>query len=217
MRFILNRDTFSRAVAGPLAIALLATALLGCDQIGQAIDDNKGKLDVPIETDYSFPTAFDVGKATGQAAGQPAPADVEHDLSVPGQDVDLIKEAPALKNAEGRVKSLEITRIEALPSTNTVTGALPSFDLLIGPLGEKDASKAKKIATIPAIPSKSTAVVKATIDAAGMKEAQQYLTTLKFSQHLVAKMVVKKGDTVPGGKADLKVTLGMKAVLNPVK
>lgn len=198
-------------------IASACVGLTGCDQIGDAIDNNKNVLDVPIETEYSFPTAFDVGAATGQAAGQKAPAKVTHDLSVPGQDVDLVKEAPALANAKGRVKSMEITKIEALPSTNTVTGALPSLDLLIGALGEKDVSKAIKIATIPSIPSKSTAVVSATIDAQGMKDAQKYLTTLGFSQHLVAKLVVEKDDTVPGGKADMTVTLGVKAVLNPIK
>lgn len=201
---------------GLLAVAALV-ALAGCDQINDAIDDNKGVLDVPIETEYAFPTSFDVGAVTGQTAGQKAPDKVEHDLSVPGQDIDLIKEAPALKNAEGRVKSLEILKIDALPTANTVTGPLPSFDLLIGALGEKDTTKAIKIATIPAIPPKSTALVQAQIDVQGLKDAQQHLTALKFSQHLVAKMVINKGEEIPGGKADLTVTLGLKAVLNPIK
>ncbi len=200
-----------------VAACLLLAPLCACDQIAEAIDDNKDKLDVPIETTHSFPTAFDVGAATGKAAGQKAPAKIEHDLSVPGQDVDLIKEAPALKNAEGRVKSLEIKRIEAKPTANSVTGTLPSFDLLIGPLGEKNAANAIKIATIPAIPAKSMAVVAATIDAQGMKDAQAHLTKLRFSQHLVAKLVVNKDDQVPGGKAALNVTLSLKAVLNPIQ
>jgi hypothetical protein len=209
--------TIAKIFLPAFALLIATTSLSGCDQLSDAIDDNKSKLDVPIETTYSLPAAFDVGAATGAAAGQKAPADVTHDLSAPGQDVDLIKEAPALKNAEGRVKSLEIIKIEALPSSNSITGALPSFDLLIGPVGEKDSSKAIKVATIPSIPSKSTAVVAATIDAQGMKDAQTHLTTLRFSQHLVAKMVIKKGETVPGGKANLSVTLGLKAVLSPIK
>ncbi len=203
------------AILTTALIALLAAA--GCDQIGDAIDDNKDVLNVPIETDYTFKTAFDIGAATGKLAGQKAPDKIDEDLSLPAQDVDLVKEAPALKDAKGRVKSLEITKIQAKPFSNSVTGTLPSFDIYIGQLGEKDVSKAFKIATIPPIPPKSTAAVNATIHAQGTKDAQQYLTTLAFSQFLVARLVVEKGGDVPGGKANLDVTLALKAVLNPLK
>lgn len=198
-------------------LSLVVTLTVGCDQLQDTIDDPKSALNVPISTSYTFKTAFDIGAATGALAGQKAPETVEKDLSVPAQDVDLVKEAPVLKDAKGRVKSLEITKIEAKPFSNSVTGALPSFDLYIGALGEKDVAKAIKIATIPPIPSKSTDTFAATIDAQGMKDAQQHLTTLAFSQFLVAKLVVNKGEDVPGGKANLDVTLGLKAVLNPIK
>ena len=210
------RQVISTCKAIAATIAVLAIGV-GCDQISDAIDENKGVLNVPIETDYTFPTAFDVGAATGALAGQKAPDKMEKDLSAPAQDVDLVKEAPALKDAKGRVKSLEITKIVAKPKSNSVTGVLPSFDIYIGALGNEDLSKAFKIATIPPIPAGSTANVNATIDSQGTADAQQHLITLAFSQFVVAKMVIEKGDQVPGGKADLDVTLGLKAVLNPIK
>ena len=194
-----------------LTSTLIALGLcVGCDQLSES-------LDVDIVTDYTFPAAIDVGAVTGGTAGTVAPAQVSKDLAVPAQDVDLVKEAPALKDAKGRVKSIELTKISALPKTNTVTGVLPAFDIYIGALGNTDVKNAFKIATIPAIPAGSNTVVNATIDAEGTKSAQQFLTTLAFSQMLVAKLVVEKGESIPGGEADLNVTLGLKAVLNPVK
>ncbi len=200
-----------------LAVITLASLSVGCDQLSDAIGDSKSTLDVTIETDYTFKTALDVAAATGEAAGTKTPTELAKDMSLPAQDVDLVKEAPALKDAKGRVKSLEITQIQATPSANSVTGTLPSFDIYIGALGEKDVSKAFKIATIPPIPSKSTAVVNATIHAQGTKNAQQHLTTLASSQFMVAKLVVAKGGEVPGGKTDLSIKMALKAVLSPVK
>ena len=210
-------NTTTRSLTPVLLAAFTAVALLGCNEIADAIDENKDALDVPVSASHSFPAKFDVGKATGQTAGQKAPAEVTHDLSVPAQDLDLIAQVPELKNAEGRVKSFEITKLAATPKTNTVTGALPSFDLYIGALGNKDLTKAVKVATIPSIPGKSTAVIAATLPAAGMKAAQEHFTKLRFSQSMVAKLVVKKGEEVPDGAADLSITMGLKIVLNPIK
>ncbi len=208
---LLNRTTLT------VAILVSALAFTGCDQFNKAVDDNKSLLDIPISTEYEFATSFDIGTAMGAAAGQLAPADVSKTIAPPPSDVDLVAEVQALKDAKGRVKSFEITKIVVTPTTNTVTTALPSFELYIGPIGAKDTAGSAKIATIPSIPAGSTTAVNAVLDAAGQKTAQQWLTTLAFSQGMAATMVVKKGETVPAGKADLKIAMGLKIVLNPIK
>lgn len=197
---------------------LLAPLMFGgCDQFSKVVEDNKSKLDIPISTDYEFVTAFDIGGAMGAAAGQTTPKDLTQSIAPPPSDVDLVAEVQALKDAKGRVKSFEILKIEVTPTTNTVTSDLPAFDLFIGPMGAKDTSGSAKIATIPSIKAGSTALVTAQLDAAGQKQAQQWLTSLAFSQGMVATMVVKKGDKVPSGKANLKIAMGLKVVLNPIK
>ena len=207
----LNRITLT------VALLMSALALTGCDQFNKAVDDNKSLLDIPISTDYEFTTSFDIGTAMGPAAGQPAPADVSKTIAPPPSDVDLVAEVQALKDAKGRVKSFEITKIVITPTTNTLTSDLPSLELYIGPIGATDTTGSAKIATIPPIKAGATAAVNAVLDAAGQNAAQQWLTTLAFSQGMAATMVVKKGETVPGGKADLKIAMGLKIVLNPIK
>ncbi len=200
------------------AIGLAALlALAACDQINDAIDDNKGALDVPVSTTWGFPFTMDLGQATGALAGQKAPEAKEHDLSTPAVDVDLVAEAPALANAKGRVKRLEITALTITPTANTVTGKLPAFDIYIGPKGATKPEDAVKIATVPSIEGGSTAAISAPIDSAGMEAAQPHLTSLAFAQLVVAKLAVAKGDDVPGGKADLTVDLALKATLNPLQ
>ncbi len=209
------------ARSNSLLTTLLAVAavlsLTACDQFADAVDENKNKLDVPVQTSYTFSTSFDIGAIMGSAAGQKAPQKIEKDLSLPATSIDLVKQVPALANAKGRVKSFEITKIDAHPKVNSVTGALPSFDLHVGAHSNTDLAQTAKIATIPSIPSKSTAVVAAVLHKDGMAAAQPHFTALAFSQMIVAKMVVNKGETVPGGKADLDITLAIKAVLNPIK
>ncbi len=204
--------------AATLACALTALALTaGCSQVDGFVNDNKNLLDVPITTEYEFTTSFDIGASMGAAAGLPAPADISQEIAPAPSDVDLITEVPALKDAKGRVKSFEITIISVTPTTNTVTSDLPAFDLFIGAMGAKDTKGSAKIATIPSIKAGSTAEVTAALDAAGQKTAQQWLTQLAFSQGMAATMTVKKGEKVPSGKADLKIKMGLKVVLNPIK
>ncbi|MCO4764129.1 MAG: hypothetical protein KC502_21640 [Myxococcales bacterium] len=204
-------------IAHASAFALIAAVATGCGSFSDFVDDNKNKLDIPVTTDYEFVTSFDIGGAMGAAAGKPSPAELKKAIAPPPSKVDLVLEVPALSDAKGRVKSFEILKIVVTPTTNTVTSDLPAFDLYIGPMDAKDTSGSAKIATIPAIKAGSTAVVNAVLDAAGQKAAQQWLTTLAFSQGMVATMIVKKGENVPSGKADLKIAMGLKVVLNPIK
>ncbi|MEY3014060.1 MAG: hypothetical protein RIT45_2795 [Pseudomonadota bacterium] len=202
-----------------LACSLLATVSIttGCDQINSFVDDNKSKLNVPIETEQVAQIAFDLGAVSGAAAGQPSPAAVEEKLPLPPADIDLNKESQALADNKGLIKRLEITGIEVTPTENTATSALPAFEIRIGAFGETDITKTAKIATVPAIPAGSTAVVSAAIDAAGTDAAQTNLLALAFSQHVSATMKIAKGEKMPSGAAKLDIKMKLKATLNPVK
>lgn len=213
-------STAPRPLSSAFAIvaAFVAAGLVigGCDQFNAVVDKNADKLNVPIETEQVVEISVDIGAASGALAGQKAPDRIEQTLPLPPVDVDLNKESKALADNKGLIKRLEIVAVTVTPTTNTVTAALPKFELRIGAFGSTAAKDAFRIATIPAIPSKSTAVVDAVVDVAGTDAAQAHLLALAFSQHTVATMVVEKGADVPDGKADLKITMKLKATLNPL-
>lgn len=202
---------------GPAVLAsALVMALVGCDQLEEVVDNNKSKLNVPIETEQAVEVPIDLGAASGAAAGQPAPQDVDQAIAIPPAQLDLNKESKALADNKSKIKRLEFTSITATPTENTVTSALPAMEIWIGAFGAADTNGAAKIATIPSIPAGSTAPVQATIDAAGTDAAQAALLSLAFSQHTVAKLVIKKGEKLPSGAAKLQLKLKLKATLNPL-
>jgi hypothetical protein len=206
----------ARTVLALSTTATVAIATTGCDQLQDVVDDNKSKLNVPIETEQSAEFPIDFGAISGAAAGQPSPADLDQVIPIPPADVDLNKESKPLADNKKLIKRFEIVGITATPTTNTATMALPAIELWIGPFGAKDTANAVKIATIPSIPAGSTEAAAATIDAAGMDAAQATLLTLAFTQLTSAKLVVKKGDPMPSGAANLKITMKIKATLNPI-
>ncbi len=204
------------ARAATIALALALTLAAGCDQLEDVIDNNKSKLDLPIETEQKTTVPLDLGAAAGVAAGKPSPQDVSQPIAIPPVDLDLNKQSPELAKHKGAIKRIEFTGITVKPLTNTVTSALPVIEIWVGPMGGKDTTGAAKIATIPAIPAGSTAAVQATIDVAGTDAAQAHLLTLAFTQHTIAKLVVKKGENMPSGAANLELTMKLKATLNPL-
>ena len=163
--------------------------------------------------------SLDVGALTGALAGQPAPAPgLTQDLALPPVAVDLNKSQPNIaKYANGHIVTLEINKIAVTPSNNTLTADLPALDIYFGPATAKTVADGIKVATIPPIKAGSTTAVDATIDAAAMTQAgTKYLSTLAFSQIMDGKLVIATGGAVPGGKVDLKLDLGLHAVVTPL-
>lgn len=198
-----------------LAVALgsLLVASSGCD----LINDTADSLNLPIEFDHSLNANLDIGAATGQAAGQPAPADVTYDLDLPPVPVDLASANSQIAANRNKLRSVEFTSIRVQPTSNSLTSATPPLDVYIGAKGATSVDDGIKIATIPPIPAGSTGVVNATIDAAGQTAAQGHITSLDFTVILSAALDVQAGETVPGGAAALTITLAVKAVVNPTK
>ncbi|PKN57451.1 MAG: hypothetical protein CVU23_01250 [Betaproteobacteria bacterium HGW-Betaproteobacteria-17] len=192
-----------RLVATLLIFA--TTALGGCD------------LEIPIGFNHAFDVPIALGDATGAAAGQTAPADVSYPVAMNAVTVDLVSSSTQLASNRDKVQSISLTGVTVTPRANTLTGATPPIDLYIGPAGATSPTQAVKIATLPAIPAGSTAVVTASIDATGQQNAQPWLTSLDFTVIPVATLTVKAGQTVPGGAADLHIVLGVEATVDALK
>ena len=207
-----------RALVRAAYLALPLVALPACDLFNQAKSAVETAAQIPIDVQQSTKVSFDVGQALGPTAGQTTPVKITQDLPLPAVPVDLNKDQPNLaKYANGHVVTVEINKIAVTPTTNTMTADLPSLDIYFGPANATKASDGIKVATIPSIPKGSTAAVDAIIDTAAMKTAgTQYLAKLAFAEIMTGKLVVEAGSAVPTGKIDLKLDLGVHAVVTPL-
>ncbi|TNF36772.1 MAG: hypothetical protein EP329_04800 [Deltaproteobacteria bacterium] len=189
-----------------LVALLAATSLTGCDS-----------LDIPIGFDQSFDVHVSLGDVTGAAAGQPAPADASYPLALSPIRIDLVSSSPQLESNRDKVQSITLGGLTVTPSNNSLTAATPPIDLYVAPAGATSPSQGLRIATLPSVPAGSTAVVSASIDAAAQQSAQPWLTSLDFVFIPVATLSVQQGQTVPGGAADLHVTVGVEATIDALK
>ncbi len=200
--------------ARPLITPVIAA--LGLAAVVPACDVFTEGLDVPIAFATTFDFAVDLGEATGAAMGQRSPVDAEYPLTIGVVDVDLVSGNAQLAANRDKIEAVEITEVTATPMTNTLTAATPPIDIYVGPAGATSPSQAVLVATLPAIPAGSRAAGVATIDAAGQAEAQALLLSFDFVIIPVATLSVSAGETVPGGEADLRVALGIKAIIDPL-
>lgn len=184
---------------------------------GAACDSATDLLDFPIEFGHTINTPVDLGQATGPAAGQPSPVDATYPLAMPAVPVDLVSANSDIAANRTKLRSVEFTGIRVAPTSNTLTAATPPIELYVGPAGATAPEQGVRIATLPAIPAGSTATASAAIDAAGQSQAQPWITSLNFTVIPKATLSVAAGQTVPGGAADLAITLDVKAVVNPAK
>jgi len=199
-----------KALVG-LLLVFVATGA-GCALFG--IDDDLG-FDLPISAEHSFNIPIDLGALP--TSGSVAPERLETPLPLPPAPVDLTKASPELNSNKDKLKSVEITKIRVKPKTNSLTAALPPLELYVGPSGALLPANGVRIATIPSIPAGSTAEVAGQIDDAGMASAQTYITSLQFAFIPASTLIVEKGQTVPGGSADLEITLEITATVDPTK
>lgn len=216
-RTFLTRRAIVRATTLALPLAAV-TALPACDLFNQAKAAVQNAAQIPIDQMESTKVTLDLTQVIGAAAGQTTPQDLNQEITTPASPLDLNKTQPEItKYANGHIVTLEINKIGVTPTTNTLTGDMPALDLYIGAVDAKDTSTAIKVATIPAIKAGSTAAFDAQIDTAAMTKAgTTYLSKLAFSQMMHTKLTVKAGDKVPGGKVDLKLDLGLHAVVTPL-
>jgi len=201
-------------VAALIAIAMLGTTA-ACSLFGIGDDG----FDLPIKVEHTFDINLDLSALP--TSGQTAPERLEiplnqPPLALPAIPVDLTNQQEIYDNKD-KLKSVEISQITIRPTANSVTADLPAIDLYVGPAGATDISNAIKVATIPSIPAGSTTTIGGEIDDAGMASAQQHITTLNFTFIPDATLVVEAGETVPGGAADLNITLAITATVDPTK
>ncbi|MDX9723348.1 MAG: hypothetical protein RBU37_21550 [Myxococcota bacterium] len=195
-----------------LVIASAALLTLGaCALFG--IEDNFS-FKLPIEHTQKIPLPqIDL---PSEGAGERAPQDITLPFSIPAIPVDLASASPDLKSNRDKLQRLELTALSVDAKSNTLSSALPSLDLYVGPLSGATVSNSVKIATIPPIDGAFVGKKAVPIDAAAMDEAQPYLTSLEFS-FLIGPLVVMQGQTIPGGSALLELELTLRAEVDPTK
>ena len=212
-RSFLSQRALVRATSLALPLAVLPV-LPACDLFKKV----EQAAQIPVDVMESAQVSLDVGQLTGQLAGKVTPVDLSQDLATPPIVLDLNKSQPDLaKYANGHIVTIEINKIVVTPTANTMTGDLPALEIYFGPTTAKGLADGVKVATIPPIPKGSLAPMDGVIYADAMATAgSKYLATLAFSEMLNGKLFVKAGDTVPGGKIDLKLDFHIHALVAPL-
>ncbi len=184
----------------------------GCALFG--LDDD-GWFDLPIATTKSLTVPLDL---ESPLSGQPAPEAVEEPIVLPVLPVDLASASEELANNRNKLKRLEITDIALQAKESTLTQALPALELYVGPRGASaDSAAWVMIGTTPVVPAGSQEQVRGVIVTEAMDAAQIYLTSLDFSFKIKGVMSIAAGEPMPGGGADLEITLRVKATVDPSK
>lgn len=207
-----------KLVIRALALGVTLVGVNACGIFDKAKASVEAAAELPLDATESTKITLDVSAVLGAAAGQTTPTELKQDVTTPPAVVDLNKSQPDLaKYANGHIKTVTITKITVQPTTNTLTGDLPALDIYIGPTDAKSTADGIKVATIPAIKAGSTTAFDAQIDTAAMASAgSKYLAKLAFSQALKGTLQVAAGGKVPSGKVDLKIDLGVHAVVSPL-
>ncbi|MGM0556299.1 MAG: hypothetical protein ACQEVA_07955 [Myxococcota bacterium] len=144
-------------------------------------------------------------------------AEIETDV-----DVDVVEQTgnEKLSQYAGNFKSIEIVAIEYEVKNNDLTFDLPESDLYIGPIPAETTEDegVAKLATIPTVAAGTNPSGTAEVAQAGREVSSEQLKQLKLSAILQATPVVKEGQPFPpSGSADVKLTIKVKFVANPIE
>ncbi len=114
--------------------------------------------------------------------------------------------------SEVNVKSMLVSAIN-----NTLTTSLPGFDILMGP---KDAKieNFDKVANLSGIPKGKTGELEDLIKSgASTATMSKHILKMAFQVGVKTTLTLKAGDTIPAGKAKLKVNLKLQVKVTPFK
>jgi hypothetical protein len=174
-------------------------------------------VEFTVDANELCPDGQDCSEQQAEAPMDQELAEIETDVNV-----DVVEQTgnDKLEQYAGNFKSIEIVAIEYEIQNNDLTFDLPESDLYIGPIpAEKtDDEGVAKLATIPTVPAMTNPSGTAQVAQAGREVSSEQLKQLKLSAILQATPVVKQGQPFPpSGSADIKLTIKVKFVANPLE
>ncbi len=173
-------------------------------------------VSLPINADVLCPPGIDCTEDSTPAANDIDLMDLEFDIKV---DVVEAMGNEKLQDIAKRLRTLEITSIDYEVSENTLNFDLPAIQIFLGPLtaDKHDSRGTIELTTIPPTAAGKNIAGNAPAVEANLQALSEQLKTLQFSAIPYAKPVIKKGQPFPPtGKANLKLTLNLKIVANPL-
>lgn len=201
-------------------LAVISIFSLACGWFDDELTDityrEKVPVTFPINADILCPPGVDCSENSTTAANDVQLMEIEFDVKI---DVVEAMGNSKLQDIASRLRTIEISSIDYEVSDNTLNFDLPDIKIYIGP---KDAEKHNspgviELTTIPATTAGKNIAGNAPAVEANKKALSDQLKTLQFVAIPYAKPVIKRGKPFPPtGKADLKLTLNLKLVANPL-
>lgn len=201
-------------------LAVISIFSLACGWFDDELTDITYREDVsvsfPINADILCPPGVDCTETSTTAANDVELMEIEFDVKI---DVVEAMGNDKLQDVASRLRTIEITSIDYEIRDNSLNFDLPDLKIY---LGSKDAKKhtdagVMELTTIPATAAGKNASGNAPVVEANKAAISDQLKTLQFVAIPFAKPVVKRGKPFPPtGKADLKLTLNLKLVANPL-
>ncbi len=203
-----------------LFLAVISLFSLACGWFDDELTDityrEKVPVSFPINADILCPEGVDCSENSTNAANDIELMEIEFDVQI---DVVESMGNAKLQDVASRLRTIEITSIDYEIRDNTLNFDLPDIKIYLGPKGTEkhNAAGALELTTIPSTAAGKSVSGNAPTVAANKQSLNELLKTLQFSAIPYAKPVIKKGKPFPPtGKADLKLTLNLKLVANPL-
>ena len=200
---------------------LLGLSVLAC---GLFEDDATDLADITFEEDFTIPVPIDASAlCPGDCSGSPVTSPQDRTLMPLNVDVNIlstIDDQANLSQYTGKLKRVRVARIDYSVAGNTLTMDVPALTLYVGPQGSKAPGDPGVLAvgTVPSTPP-ATNVPKGegTLEPANTEGVSTLLKTLDGVFIVGALPTVRMGQPFPpSGEADVKITLFVEFVANPI-
>lgn len=141
------------------------------------------------------------------------------DIKIPvafSQSFDISNE-DAIKAVGSKITGAKVKSMLLEASANSLTAPLPGFSLT---MGSKDSSAepTQVVATLTSIPAGKVGTIEDLVKSGTQTSViENYLLQFGFKFGIKADLVLKAGDTIPRGKAKLKMTFDLTVEVTPFK
>jgi len=167
-----------------------------------------------IDASRFCPTSLDCEAAAGPSPDRVELPDLELDIDI---DILAATGSTQLREVSGRLKSVEVDRVEYKYSNNDLNIKTPQMKIYVGRLTASTRSGAAEIATIPQADPGANTSGNASVTDAQKKAGSDILKSLQISliPFMQPEAIERGQPSPPKGSADVDLILHLKFVANP--
>ncbi len=132
------------------------------------------------------------------------------------QTLDISNE-DAIKAVGNKITGAKVKSMLLEATANSLTTSLPGFNLVMGSKSSSEAPT-QVVATLTSIPAGKTGTIEDLVKSGAQTSVMEsYLLQFGFKFGIQANLTLKAGDTIPRGKAKMKMTFDLTLEVTPFK